>query len=59
MLWANCSKNRPEGFGWFRELISSVFNGVSGQETGTLLRFEPVEVVLFGCSTCLGLPVTT
>jgi len=40
----------------FRKLISRVFDGVGGQKTGAELSFEPVEVMLFGGRTCLGLP---
>jgi len=56
----HCSEDGRLGFGRldlleFRKLISSVFDGVGGHKTGAQLSFEPVEVVLFGGSTCLSL----
>ena len=56
----HCSEDRRVSLGRldlieFREQISSVFDGVGVEERGAQLSFEPVEVVLFGCSTSLGL----
>jgi hypothetical protein len=36
-------------------MISSIFEGIGGQETGAQLGFEPVELVFFGGFTCLDL----
>jgi len=56
-----CSEDGRLGFGRldlleFRKLISSVFDEVGRQTTIAQLSFEPVEVMLFGGPTCLGLP---
>ena len=56
----HCSEARQVGLSRidllaFCKLISSVFDGVSGQKTGAQLIFECDEVELFGGSTCLGL----
>jgi len=57
----HCSEDGQVGFGTldlleFRKLIFSVFDEVGGQTTRAQLSFEPVEVMLFGGSTRLGLP---
>jgi len=59
----HCSEDGRVGFARldlleFLKLTSSVFDGVDVEKTGSLLSFEPVEVVLFGGSTCLGQPPT-